>query len=126
MRNPQAILKEKRLRRKARVRAKISGTFTRPRMSVYRSLKHIYVQLIDDEKGRTLVSCSDLELIKEGKLKKDHNMKKTEVAHKVGKRVAEKALKKGIVKVVFDKNWYKFHGRVKAVADVAREGGLKF
>ncbi len=126
MKNKEIILKEKRLRRKLRVRSKISGTYTIPRLSVYRSLKHVYAQLIDDEKGRVLVSCSDLSMIKESKLKKDHNLKKTELAFEVGKRLAEKAIEKGIKKVVFDKNWYKFHGRVKAIADGAREGGLKF
>lgn len=102
---------------KARIRGKISGTAERPRMTVFRSNKAIYVQLIDDLAGTTLVSASSKGL--EGGTK-------CEVAAKVGKAVAEKALAAGITAVVFDRNGYLFHGRVKSLADAAREGGLKF
>lgn len=112
------MLKELREKRKRRVRAKISGTATRPRLSVFRSNKHIYAQLIDDQKGRTLVACSDLEL------KINKKLTKTEIAQEVGKQLAVKALKKGLKSVVFDRNGYKYHGRVKALAEGVREGGL--
>lgn len=112
--------KEKRKKRHKRIRKKIFGTKERPRLCVFRSNKHIYCQIIDDEKAHTLVSASDLEL----KLQK--KMKKTEVAEEVGKLIAKKALKKKIKKVVFDRAGYKFHGRVKALAKGAREGGLIF
>ncbi|MCS6788953.1 MAG: 50S ribosomal protein L18 [Patescibacteria group bacterium] len=102
-----------------RVRAKISGTPERPRLAVKRSNKNIYVQLIDDTVGKTLVSASSLEL-------KDIKLNKTEMAKNVGKLIAEKALKQGIREVVFDRRWYKYHGRVKSLADAAREAGLKF
>lgn len=102
---------------KTRIRGKVSGTAERPRMSVFRSNKGIYVQLIDDLAGRTLASASSKGL--EGGTK-------TEVAAKVGKEIAKKASEKGIVAVVFDRNGYLFHGRVKSLADAAREAGLKF
>ncbi len=102
---------------KARIRGRISGTAQRPRMSVFRSNKAIYVQLIDDLEGRTLASASSRN-IKEGT--------KTEIAEKVGEAIAKAALETGIATVVFDRNGYLFHGRVKALADGARKGGLKF
>ena len=106
--------------RHRRVRAKIYGTAKMPRLCVFRSAKHIYGQLIDDEKSQTLVSASDLELrIKKGKTK-------VEKAKEVGKLIAKKAQKLKIEKVVFDRGGYKYHGRVKALAEGAREGGLKF
>jgi len=104
---------------KKRIRAKISGTAILPRLSIYRSNKAVYVQLIDDNKGHTLASASSLEISKE----KPVNMS---IAREVGKRLAEKALQNGIDKVVFDRNGYLYHGRVKALAEGAREGGLKF
>ncbi len=107
----------KKERRHCRVRAKISGTAERPRLSVFRSLTHVYAQLIDDEKSRTILSARDTE-VKEGKTK-------TEKAILVGKLLAQKAGEKGIKQAVFDKGAFKFHGRVKGVADGAREGGLK-
>lgn len=110
---------EKRKRRHKKVRAKILGTAEVPRLCVFRSAKHIYAQLVDDEKGKTLVSASDSEL------KKTKN-KKTSLAMKVGKLIAKKAIEKKINKVVFDRAGYKYHGRVKALAQGAREGGLKF
>jgi len=115
---------ERRIRRKKRVRKKVFGTQERPRLSVYRSLKHIYAQIIDDTKGHTLVACSTLspELREELKGK----TKNKEAAKKVGLLLAKKALEKGIKKVVFDRGYYKYHGRVKALAEGAREGGLEF
>lgn len=110
---------EKRKRRHKRVRAKIFGTAKVPRLCLFRSASHIYAQLINDEKGKTLVSASDLEI----KKSKD---KKTALAGKVGKLIAKKAAEKKIDKVVFDRGGYKYHGRVKALAEGAREGGLKF
>ena len=102
---------------KTRIRGKISGTAQRPRMSVFRSNKQIYVQLINDLAGVTLLSASS-KGIEEGT--------KSEIAAKVGKNIAQKALEAGITEVVFDRNGYLFHGRVKSLADAAREGGLKF
>ncbi len=112
--------KEKRYIRHKRVRAKLFGTVKRPRLCVFRSAKHIYAQLIDDEKGKVLVSANCQ------KLKDKKNMKKIEKAKEVGKLLAKKALEKKIEKVIFDKGGYKYHGRVKALAEGARENGLKF
>ncbi len=112
-----------RQRRHARVRKHISGTAETPRLNVYRSLNHIYVQIIDDTKGVTLASASTMEkAIKE----KIADMTKTEAAKVVGGAVAERAKEKGIETVVFDRGGYLYTGRVKAVADGAREAGLKF
>lgn len=105
-------------RRHARVRSKMSGSASKPRLSVYRSLTHIYAQLVDDLTSKTLVSASDLEL--------KTKAKKGERSVEVGKLLAQKATKAGISEVVFDRGAYKYHGRVKALADGAREGGLKF
>ncbi|GFI05509.1 MAG TPA: 50S ribosomal protein L18 [Porphyromonadaceae bacterium] len=102
---------------KTRIRGKISGTAARPRMTVFRSNKAIYVQLIDDLAGKTLVAASSKGL--EGGTK-------VEVAAKVGQAVAQKALEAGITEVVFDRNGYLFHGRIKSLADAARTAGLKF
>ena len=113
---------ERRLRIKMRIRKKISGTNDTPRMTVFRSNKGIYVQLIDDQAGKTLVAVSSR--LKEVSEKKDVN--KIEQAKLVGKLIAEKAIEKGINNVVFDRNGYLYHGRVKSLADAAREGGLKF
>ncbi len=112
-----------RRRRHKRVRAKVEGTTSRPRLSVFRSLNHIYAQVIDDSKRHTLVSASTLEPeIKaeaEGKVK-------TGKAELVGSLVAKRALSQGVTQVVFDKGGYKYHGRVKALAEAARQNGLKF
>ena len=111
---------QKRDRIKRRVRGKISGTSSAPRLSVYKSNKEIYAQLIDDKEGKTLVAaCSREKGV-------DANGTKTEVATAVGKKIAEKALAAGFEKVVFDRHGFVYHGRVKALADGAREGGLKF
>lgn len=112
-----------RLARHARVRKKISGTAERPRLNVFRSLNHIYVQVIDDVKGVTLVSASTME--KDIK-KKVEKLNKTEAAKVVGEAVAQKAIKAGINTVVFDRGGYIYTGRIKSVADGAREAGLKF
>ncbi len=106
-------------RRAARVRAKIRGTAERPRLSVHRSLKHISAQLIDDVTGKTLVAASDKHVAAEGK-------KPSEVAALVGAEVAKRAQAAGVTTVVFDRGPYLFHGRVKALAEAAREGGLTF
>ncbi len=108
---------QRRIRIKYRVRNKISGTTARPRMSVFRSNKQIYVQIINDETATTLVAASSLGM---------EPMPKKEQAAKVGEAVAKKALEAGITEVVFDRNGYLYHGRVKEVADGARKGGLKF
>lgn len=112
-----------RVRRHRRVRKKIRGTAERPRLCVYRSLTHIYVQVVDDDSGRTLVAASDLdaELRSDGKAGT-----KTAVAGKVGALVGRRSRETGIERVVFDRGGYKYHGRVKALADAAREAGLKF
>lgn len=115
---------ERRIRRKKRVRKKVFGTPERPRLSIYRSLKHIYTQIIDDVAGTTLVSCSTLSPEIREELKE--KIKKKEVAKKVGFLLAKKALEKGIKKVVFDRGYFAYHGRVKALAEGAREGGLEF
>ena len=114
---------EERLRRHTRVRKKISGTAETPRLSVYRSLNHIYVQVIDDVKGVTLCSASTMEKEVKGEIK---DKTKTEAAKLVGKKVAERALNKGVKAVVFDRGGYLYTGRVQAVADGAREAGLNF
>lgn len=109
--------KDRRIKIKNRIRGKISGTAERPRMSVFRSNKGIYVQLIDDLAGSTLCAASS---------KGIEGGTKTEIAAKVGQEIAKTAQEKGITTVVFDRNGYLFHGRVKSLADGAREGGLKF
>jgi len=113
-------------RRRARVRRAVKAAAgTRPRLSVFRSSKHIYVQIIDDAAGRTLVTASSID----GELRKDGGLKSgtdTEAAVAVGKLVASRALAAGVKSVVFDRGGYRFHGRVKALADAAREGGLDF
>ena len=110
-----------RRRIKYRIRRKIFGTAERPRLCVYRSLKHIYAQVVDDSASRTLVSASSLE--KDFLSKPGHNM---QAATELGKLIARRSVDKGIEQVVFDRNGFKYHGRVKTLADAAREGGLKF
>jgi len=113
----------KRLRRHRRVRKKVFGTPERPRLAVYRSLKHIYAQIIDDTQERTLVACSTLSPDVREEVKYGGNVAAAKV---VGRRIAEKAIAAGIKKVVFDRGGFKYHGRVKALADAAREAGLEF
>lgn len=112
--------RDRRLRIKRRIKKVVTGTTEKPRLSVYRSNKEIYAQLINDETGATIVSASSLQ--------KDIKAKgtKIEVAGIVGKAVAEKAVKAGVENISFDRNGYLYHGRVKALAEAAREGGLKF
>ena len=109
-----------RIKRHSRVRGKISGTAERPRLSVFRSENNIYAQVIDDVAGKTLVSASTVEKAFEG------NGGNVDAAKKIGAAIAERALQKGIEEVVFDRGGYIYHGRVKALAEGAREGGLKF
>lgn len=109
---------QKRERRVARIRAKVTGTQARPRLVVSRSLKHIYAQLIDDTSGSTIASASDVAT--------KEKSTKTQRAATVGTTISKKAQEKGITEVVFDRNGNKYHGRTKAVADAAREAGLKF
>lgn len=107
----------KRLRRKQRVRAKISWNASRPRLSIYRSNSNIYAQLIDDVSGKTLAAASDLKIEK---------WTKTEKASKVGEEIALKAKSLNITRIVFDRGWFAYHGRVKALADAARSAWLEF
>jgi large subunit ribosomal protein L18 len=113
----------KRLKRKIRIRKKISGTMAVPRMCVFKTAKHIYVQLVDDTTGKTLVSASTLD---KGYTPESDVLKKAEKAVAVGKLVAERAIASGYLKVVFDRNGFIYHGRIKALSDSAREKGLKF
>ena len=108
---------QQRYRRHLRVRKKVAGTPERPRLVIFRSLKHITAQIVDDTTGRTLITVSSTGI---------DSGKKTEKSAEVGKRIAARAKDAGITKVVFDRAGYKYHGRVKAVADGAREGGLEF
>jgi large subunit ribosomal protein L18 len=113
---------EKRNRIRMRIRKKISGTAEKPRIAVFRSNKQIYAQVVDDNKGITILSVSSREKEVAGQT----GIKKTEQAKLVGKSLAEKCKEKGIENVVFDRSGYKYHGRVKSLAEAAREGGLKF
>ncbi len=116
--NKMLETQQKRHRRHKRIRARIFGTKEIPRLFVFRSSRYLYAQLIDDEKGKTLVSANDQKLEKiQGKINK---------ANELGKLIAKKALEKKISKVLFDRGGYKYHGRVKSLAEGAREGGLKF
>jgi len=112
-----------RKRRHRRVRKKLSGTAGRPRLCVFRSLNHAYAQVVDDRLGRTLVSASTLDQEVRSEVE---GKKKTEAAQLVGKLVAERAMKSGITKVAFDRGGYRYHGRVKVLAEAAREAGLVF
>ena len=115
--------REARYRRHRRVRKKVDGTSSRPRLCVFRSLSHIYAQVIDDTQGRTLVSASTLD----AEIKNDTTGKsKTDRAGMVGQLLAKRAKEKKISQVAFDRGGFKYHGRVKALADAARKGGLKF
>ncbi len=116
---PQISKNDVRQRVHKRIRVKLSGTAERPRLNVYRSLNHIYAQLIDDMEGKTVVSAST----RDAKIKTGGNVA---AAKEIGKKLAEKAKAKGVSKVVFDRGGYLYHGRIKALADAAREAGLKF
>ena len=115
--------RELRIRRHSRLRKRVTGSSERPRLNVFRSNVHMYAQVIDDVKGHTLVTASTLEKGWEGP---GDDKTKTAQAALVGKLIAERALKAGIEKVVFDRGGFKYHGRVKALADAAREAGLHF
>ena len=121
--NQERLRRHERVRKKVNGVRKVSGTAEAPRISVYRSLNHIYVQLIDDAKGVTICSASTMEKDVKAAVK---DMTKTEAAKYVGKRAAEKALEKGVKEAVFDRGGYLYTGRVQAVADGAREAGLNF
>lgn len=121
---PIDVKTTRRERRKRRVRKKIQGTALRPRLSVFRSNQNIYVQLIDDEAGRTLVATSTLEKELAGKMSGSSKNKAAAVL--VGSAIAAKAVEKGIKKVVFDRNGYPYHGRIRELAEAARKGGLEF
>ena len=110
-------------KRKVRIRRKISGTTERPRLTVYKSLKHMYAQLVDDTTGNTILSVATTSKSLKGEVQDDD---KTAAAKKVGAALAKAALAKGIESVVFDRNGFDYHGRVEAVAAAAREAGLKF
>lgn len=110
-------------KRKARIRRKITGTAARPRLTIYKSLKHMYAQLVDDVAGKTLVAVSTGSKALKDEVKEDD---KTGAAKKVGQAIAKAAKEKGIEAVVFDRNGFDYHGRVEAVAAAAREAGLKF
>ncbi len=111
-----------RRRRKLRIKYKIRGTHDRPRLCVYKSLRHIYAQLVDDESGTTIASASTLDIDLRDKVKGPT----VESAKVIGEAIAKKAIEKGITKVVFDRNGYIYHGKVKALADSARAAGLQF
>ncbi len=125
MKNIHKIKREKRGRRRIRIRARVKGTFFKPRLSVFRSNKHIFLQLIDDESGKTLLSVGDFEPKKKAKSAKK-KAGKIDSAVEAGKKLAELAKGKKIKKAVFDRGGYAYHGRVKAAAEGAREGGLMF
>jgi large subunit ribosomal protein L18 len=112
----------KRRLRQARVRSRVRGTDNKPRLCVFRSARHIYVQVISDEGGKTLTSASTLSTEVRG----DSKEKKIEAAKKVGQLVAQRCLEQSISQVIFDRNGFLYHGRIKALADAAREAGLKF
>lgn len=117
-------MSDKRLKNKIKIRKKISGTAERPRLAVFKSLKQIYAQIIDDSNGVTILSASSLSNEISDEIKKANS--KIDKSKVVGKLLAEKAKDKGIESVVFDRSGYRYHGRVQAIADGAREGGLKF
>jgi large subunit ribosomal protein L18 len=114
---------ESRLKRHRRIRNRVQGTPERPRLCVFRSLKHIYAQVVDDSQGRTLAAASTLDVSLRGELAA---LPKVEEAGRVGALVAERARAAGVTKVVFDRGGYLYHGRVQRLADAAREGGLEF
>ena len=113
-----------RLKRQKRIRKNVIGTSQRPRLCVFRSARHIYAQVIDDTAGQTLAAASSME--KDIRDQSTDKGDKKAVANRIGKLVAERAIEKGIDQIVFDRNGFLYHGRVKAVSDGAREGGLKF
>ncbi len=123
MANPQKKSKDHNRRKALRVRKKLRGSAEQPRLTVFRSLKNIYCQIIDDEAGKTLVAASSKDKAIRDSLK---DLKKTEVAAKIGEEIASRAKAAGVGKVAFDRGGNRYHGRVKALAEAAREGGLEF
>ena len=117
---------DRRDRIKHRIRKRVRGVGERPRLTVYRSVAHIYVQVIDDMTGRTIASASSVEPSVKGVFEKQAKGGNVAGAQAIGKTIAERLLEKGVTRVVFDRNGFLYHGRVKAVADAAREAGLEF
>ena len=117
---------DRRQRIKFRIRKRMRGTPERPRLSVFRSVSHIYVQVIDDMAGTTVASASSVESTVKGKMEKDTRAGNRKGAELVGKTIAERLKEKGITRVIFDRNGFLYHGRVRAVADAARQAGLEF
>lgn len=120
---PRSFKQERRRKRRTRIRAGVSGTASKPRLSVFKSLKHIYVQAVDDEKGVTLAQASTRDKECAAKVQSGGNLK---AARLVGSLIAARLKEKGLEQVVFDRGGYPYHGRVRAVAEAARETGLKF
>jgi large subunit ribosomal protein L18 len=118
--------KDRRERIKHRIRKRVQGTEARPRLTVYRSVAHMYVQVVDDMTGRTIASASSVEPTVKGTLGKKAKGGNVAGAQAIGKTIAERLIEKGVKRVVFDRNGFLYHGRVKAVADAAREAGLEF
>ena len=118
--------KDRRERIKYRIRKRVQGIEERPRLTVYRSVAHIYVQVVDDMTGRTIASASSVESTVKGTLGKKAKGGNVAGAQAIGKTIAERLIEKGVKRVVFDRNGFLYHGRVKAVADAAREAGLEF
>ena len=117
---------DRRRRIRLRLRKRISGTSERPRLSVFRSVSHVYAQVIDDLSGQTLVSASSVEPSLKGSFAKDVRGGNTKGAQTIGKAIAERSIEKGITRVVFDRSGFLYHGRIRAVADAARKAGLEF
>ncbi len=117
------IRRQARIKRKKRIRKKMSGTTARPRLSVFRSAKHVYAQIVDDSRGETVAAASSVEKVVRGH---EPFESKVALANHIGKLIAERAVEKGIKKVVFDRNGFLYHGRIKAISDGARKAGLDF
>jgi large subunit ribosomal protein L18 len=117
---------DRRERIKHRIRKRVQGTEARPRLTIYRSVTHIYVQVVDDMSGRTIASASSVEPAVTGTMGKKAKGGNVAGAQAIGKTIAERLIEKGVKRVVFDRNGFLYHGRVKAVADAAREAGLEF
>jgi large subunit ribosomal protein L18 len=117
---------DRRQRIKYRIRRRVNGTVERPRLTIFRSVSHMYVQVVDDASGKTIASASTVEPSVKGTLPKKASGGNVEGAKAIGKTIAERLIEKGVKRVVFDRNGFLYHGRVKAVADAAREAGLEF
>ena len=117
---------DRRQRIKYRIRRRVNGTVERPRLTIFRSVSHMYVQVVDDASGKTIASASTVEPSVKGALAKKARGGNVEGAKAIGKTIAERLIEKGVKRVVFDRNGFLYHGRVKAVADAAREAGLEF